>query len=234
MRAASHGRSVRARRLDVLPAAGVTVSQTGRAYWCGHVVRGNPNDTASQRSNGGSRAIFAVWPGARSHRTGFALPGVSTATRLRRCLYLNKCMTSNRDVPRDCHPHWLVHRGRRPEHVRSECERGQSAAGYRKLKLRRESSHDPGSFNGRTGDFESFNPGSNPGPGAMYLLPGWRIPLATEPARQATTSSFGRESGARSRLCKCSNTRPKNVATTQFGRYPIDKLECDRVSRMAP
>lgn len=89
----------------VLPAAGVTVSQTGRAYWRGHVVRGNPNDTASQRSNGGSGAIFAVWPGARSHRTGFALPGISTATRLRRCLYLNKCMTSHRNVPRDCRPH---------------------------------------------------------------------------------------------------------------------------------
>ena len=40
--AASHGRSVRARRINVLPAADVTVSQTGRAYWCLRSVRGNP------------------------------------------------------------------------------------------------------------------------------------------------------------------------------------------------
>ena len=43
---------------------------------------------------------------------------------------------------------------------------GEEASACLKLNLWRISALDPGSFNGRTEDFESSNPGSNPGPGA--------------------------------------------------------------------
>ena len=44
---------------------------------------------------------------------------------------------------------------------------GEDASACLKLNLWRISALDPGSFNGRTEDFESSNPGSNPGPGAI-------------------------------------------------------------------
>ena len=157
-------------RLGALPAAGVTVGQFGRSYWRRQVGVG-PRDNCLTTFGRRLGSDIRSGPGARSHHTGLAQPGVLTATRLRLCLYIDKCMSLHREVPRAGYPSWVVCvEPATGERAKRACAAGQPGVEWRKLKLRRESSLDPGSFNGRTEDFESSNPGSNPGPGAIKPL----------------------------------------------------------------
>ena len=75
--------------------------------------------TAWQRSDGGSRAIFTVDRAPALTIPGSLCLGVSTATRLRRCLYFNKCMTSHRDLPRTAFTNSNPPLSRQPVQARS-------------------------------------------------------------------------------------------------------------------
>ena len=104
---ATHGALSTGGRRGAIPAAGVTVGQFGRSYWRQQVgvrPRQNCPTTFGRRL----RSDIRSGPGARSHRTGLALPGALAATRLRLSLYIYKCMTSDREVPRAHYPSWLA------------------------------------------------------------------------------------------------------------------------------